>query len=44
MILVVMDPSVKYHSVILYGLTGAEKTCRDSIWLAVLVGRYSPKK
>ena len=39
-----LDSSVKYHSVFMYVLTLAEKTLRDSIWWAVLVGRYPPKK
>ena len=40
----VVDPSMKYHSFELYVLTSAAKTSRDSIWWAVLVGRYPPKK
>ncbi len=38
------DSSVKYHSVKTYILICAEKTHSDSIWWAVLVGRYPPKK
>ena len=44
MISVVIYSTVKYHSVELYALTGAAKTHRNSIWRAVLVGRYPPKK
>ena len=40
MILVVMDPTVKYHSVSGHTLTCSEKTNEDSIWWVVLVGRY----
>ena len=39
-----MDPSVKYHSIEIYILTGAEKTHGDRIWWVVLVGRYPPKQ
>ena len=39
-----MDSSVKYHSIVMYVLTSTAKTARDSIWWAVLVGRYPPKK
>ncbi len=35
-----VDSSVKYHSLKIYILTSTEKTSRDSIWWAVLVGRY----
>ncbi len=31
---------MKYHSLKIYVLTSAEKTQRNSIWWAVLVGRY----
>jgi hypothetical protein len=37
---VVMDPTVKYHSIFVYMLTSTEKTVRDRIWRVVLVGRY----
>lgn len=40
MISVVMDPTVKYHSVSGHTLTCTEKTYGDSIWWVVLVGRY----
>ena len=39
-----VDPTVKYRSLKIYILTCAEKTHGDSIWWAVLVGRYPPKK
>ena len=39
-----VDPQVKYHSLKIYVLTLTEKTARDIIWRAVLVGRYPPKK
>ena len=39
-----VDPTVKYRSLKIYILTWAEKTPGDSIWWAVLVGRYPPKK
>ena len=32
--------SVKYHSIFVYLLTSSAKTMKDSIWWAVLVGRY----
>ena len=35
-----IDPSVKYHSVMIYFLTSTAKTARNSVWRAVLVGRY----
>ena len=41
---VVMDPTVKYHSIFVYMLTSTEKTVRDRIWWVVLVGRYPSKK
>ena len=40
MILVVRYSSVKYHSIFVYLLTSSAKTMKDSIWWAVLVGRY----
>ena len=43
-ILVVSDPSVKYHSFEGYVLTFVAKTQGDSIWWVVLVGRYPPKE
>lgn len=43
-VLAVIYSTVKYHSVRLYVLTGVAKPRRDSIWWAVLVGRYPPKK
>jgi hypothetical protein len=44
MILVIFDPSVKYHSLEGYTLTFVEKMQGNSIWWVVLVGRYPPKK
>ena len=38
-----VEPSVKYLSLKFYSLTGTEKTHWDSVWRAVLVGRYPPK-
>ena len=43
-VLAVIYSTMKYHSVRLYVLTGVAKPRRDSIWWAVLVGRYPPKK
>ncbi len=40
----VVEPSVKYHPLILRLLTSEEKPHRDSMWQVVLVGRYPPKK
>jgi len=34
------ESSVKYHSVTIYFLTSTAKTARNSVWRAVLVGRY----
>ena len=39
-----MDPTMKHHSCVMYILTPTAKTTGDSIWRAVLVGRYPPKK
>jgi hypothetical protein len=44
LILVGMEPSVKYHSVAIYVLISAAKTQGDSAWWAVCVGRNPPKK
>ncbi len=44
MFLDVVDPTVKYHSLKMYILTGLEKPIGDSIWWVVLLGRYPPKK
>ena len=41
---VLVDPTVKYHSVKRYILTCPEKTDEDSIWWVVLLGRYPPKE
>ena len=43
-ILVIPDPSVKYHSFEGYVLTFVEKMQGNSIWWVVLVGRYPPKE
>jgi len=39
-----MEPTVKYYPLRGYNLTSREKPYWDSIWWAVLVGRYPPKK
>ena len=40
----VAEATMKHPSSLLYCLTSTAKTAGDSVWRAVLMGRYPPKK